>query len=595
MQNSIRLNYAYNCLLYVLLWLIPGVLPVSGKEMPLLLNHHSRELIADGSQSFEIPQMSVVPPDTSGVNLTYLGLDLEVSDISTFVSGVARYHAISMKDELNHLSLELNDGLAVDSVLANGMRCPYSHSAGLLTLHFPSFLQANNWFTFEIWYHGSTLAGGFFSGISSSKLQAWNISVTWTLSEPYGARDWFPAKQVLTDKVDSLDMNLTVPSNCLAGSNGLLSGISTLPDGRKSEHWKSWYPIDYYLISFAVADYQDYSFYTHFAGTNDSLLVQNYLYNRPDYLESVQSQVDATAKLINLYSRLFGPYPFPKEKYGHCVAPMGGGMEHQTMTTLSSFDFTLVAHELCHMWFGDLVTCADWQDIWVNEGFATYGEYLALEKLQDSSSAARWMQAAHGSALRSDQGSIFVPEGQIGDPNRIFNSSLSYKKGASMLHMLRYEIHNDSLFFEAVKNYRNQFACSTATGADFEHSVEATTGRDFSWFFNQWYYGEGYPQFNVYYDQANGQFSLLFEQTTSSPKTPMFITSLDIKLLFAGGDTLIRVWIDHSVKKFDWQISRRVLKTEIDPGNWVLKKCNLTWHELSRPFALYPNPCADHL
>ena len=194
---------------------------------------------------------------------------------------------------------------------------------------------------------------------------------------------------------------------------------------------------------------------------------------------------------------MFGTYPFISEKYGHCVAPLGGGMEHQTMTTLANFNFLLVAHELAHQWFGDYVTCGSWQDIWINEGFASYAEYIACQYLQSQTNADLWMADAQTYVKSETDGSVFVPEAFSTDEERIFDYRLSYKKGAAIIHMIRGELQNDSLFFSILRDYLDRYKNDVATGEDFKEVLEEKSGRDFTAFFNQWFYGEGYPSITV--------------------------------------------------------------------------------------------------
>ncbi|NJO90434.1 MAG: M1 family metallopeptidase [Chloroflexia bacterium] len=233
----------------------------------------------------------------------------------------------------------------------------------------------------------------------------------------------------------------------------MLTDTVNINEKQVQYRWKSKYPIAYYLISFTVADYKDYSYYIKIPGRTDSLLFQNYVYNRPGYLEIYKPEIDKTADFLILFSKLFGLYPFYEEKYGHCVAPIGGGMEHQTMTTLYNYSYTLVSHELAHQWFGDHTTCSTWQDIWINEGFASYCEYIAYENLGTKSEAESWMQNAQTRALREAEGSVFVPFTSANDEYRLFSSNLSYKKGAVILHMLRNEINDDSVFSVEYANF----------------------------------------------------------------------------------------------------------------------------------------------
>ncbi|MEZ5198242.1 MAG: hypothetical protein R2764_18190 [Bacteroidales bacterium] len=157
---------------------------------------------------------------------------------------------------------------------------------------------------------------------------------------------------MLTDKADSVRIHITTSSENKAGSIGILQAAVPLPNNKVRYEWKSNYPIAYYLISFAVAEYQDYSIYSkpdYLLG--DSILIQNYIYDSPECLNYYKTGIDKSSLFLKLFSDLFAAYPFNKEKYGHCLAGLSGGMEHQTMTTIGRFDFSLVAHELGHMWF----------------------------------------------------------------------------------------------------------------------------------------------------------------------------------------------------------------------------------------------------
>ncbi len=507
----------------------------------------------------------------------FYGLDISVSPTSTFVSGNVTIGASTLMDKLDTFAVELIPEISIDSAFLNGHKIdkPVRDADNVLFPITPIQNKGTH-FSVRIYYHGTTPTGGFFSGVSTAYNKTWKKHVSWSLSEPFAAKTWFPVKQDLKDKADSAWIFLTVDSNYMAGSEGLLTAITKLPGGKKRFEWKTKYPIDYYLLSFAVADYRDFSFYAHPDNPPyDSVLVQNFIYNSDNYLSQHRNQIKETVKFIELYVKLFGPYPFRKEKYGQCLTELAGGMEHQTMTTLGDFGFDLVAHELGHMWFGDNVTCADWSDIWVNEGFATYADYLANEYINGDSIARIFIIKAQNSAMSQPGGSVYIPEKEIymGNEWRIFNGRLSYNKGASIIHMLRHEINNDSVFFRILKTYQNQFAGSVATGDDFRSVVNAVTGMDYTWFFNQWYYGEGYPIYSIeWYDSAN-VLHLTSTQSTSTNNPGFFKMWMDYKIEFADGrDTLIRRQQTANINQFTVPVSGKVQQIVVDPDDRTLEK-----------------------
>jgi aminopeptidase N len=529
-------------------------------------------------------------------DVSFYFIDLEVTDKSTFIKGSVTINAKRLSDRLDVLVFELIDKYVIDSVfLQNKMISEFTHNLNLVSVSVPAENQYDKEFKIKIFYQGQTTQGGFFSGISNGTSQTYQTRVTYTLSEPFQSSEWFPSKQNLYDKADSAWIFLTVDSSLMAGSNGLLTKISLLPEGRKRFEWKTKYPIAYYLISFSVADYQDYSFYAK-VGT-DSILVQNYIYNNPLVLEKEKLDIDKTSDLLALYSEKFGKYPFRKEKYGHCMAPLGGGMENQTMTTLNSFRFGLVAHELSHQWFGDYVTCATWQDIWVNEGFATYCEYISLEKLDSKEAAISFMENVHNSAINDPQGSVYLTENESKNDLRIFNVNLSYNKGASILHMLRYELNNDEIFYSILRKYILTYQDSIATGMDFMKIAESESGLNLKWFLDQWYFGKGYPVFTGNWRQNADSLIIKSEQIGSSSSTPFFRTHLDYKLLFEdGNDSIIRVLVDKPAKVFSFRIDKPVKSVVIDPDENVLKTAIINrYFPEGQIFTLSPNPFTDKL
>ncbi len=510
-------------------------------------------------------------------DIKFYFLDLYVENNSIDISGKVTYNAQVVVEQTDTFAFELVNELNIDSVLINDINQYFIHTNNEVFVPLPNTLGINENFTAQIFYHGTPPTGGFFTGISTAYDSTWNKHVTWTLSEPFNARQWWPVKQVLSDKADSVWVYITTSDINKVGSQGLLTNISSMPDNKVRYEWKSKYPIEYYLISFAVAEYQDYSIYAHPAAMmGDSLLIQNYMYDSPGCLENNKIDIDRCVQYIELFSNFYSLYPFSEEKYGHCYTAMGGGMEHQTMTSMGYFGFGIVAHELGHMWFGDNVTCATWSDIWINEGFATYTDFLAHEYIAAPQFRQIWLNNAHNYVLTEPYGSVYVPPEEITYDNveRIFDGRLSYFKGSLIIHMIRYELQNDDIFFEVLQNFQQEFSDSTATGLDFMHVLNETSGMDFTDFFNQWYFGEGYPIYNITWVQENDNLQIISLQTSSMPQvTPFFKMHMPYKIFFNDGtDTTLKLLQEFNDMEYNLPFEITIDSIQLDPELWVLKE-----------------------
>ncbi len=335
----------------------------------------------------------------------------------------------------------------------------------------------------------------------------------------------------------------------------------------------------------------------------DSVLIQNFIYNEPACLTANQSNIDLSDDILELFSEKYGLYPFHEEKYGNCLTELGGGMEHQTMTTIGGFSFGLNAHEMAHQWYGDNITCATWSDIWINEGFASYSEYVSAQYLISQSSANSWMSSAHNYVMSSNGGSVYVPESEIyyGNEWRIFDGRLSYKKGAAIIHQIRYLVNDDNLFFEAMQNYTEEFTDSIATGLDFMNSMEASTGLELDSYFDQWYFGEGYPTYSVEYSYNSIGMFIAVSHTTSSSVTPFFDLPVEVKLNFgAGVDTVFRIPITDNISYIQTEITDDIILLQIDPNNWIINHTGgvtvgTKEIENTMEFVVGPNPTKGHL
>ena len=259
----------------------------------------------------------------------------------------------------------------------------------------------------------------------------------WTLSEPFGARDWWPCKDVNNDKADSVDIRVTVPDNLIVASNGLL--VSDVDNGAtRTFHWHTDYPIATYLVSLAMPPLH----HVLATGTRRWPAATRWRCSSsstPTIYDDVQATYALTVPMIEAFAQGFGEYPFVDEKYGHAEFTWGGGMEHQTFTSLGGWSEDLISHELAHQWWGDMITCADFDHIWLNEGFATWGEAYWKEQTD----GLRHLPAVHGHRRllrRAARSSSRIP---LND--NIFDGNLSYNKGSWVVHMLRGVLGDDGL------------------------------------------------------------------------------------------------------------------------------------------------------
>lgn len=546
---------------------------------------------------------TVATPEENDYDVEYVKMDLQVSNTSAAISGSVLTRARIVAASMSDYYFELSDQLSVDSAKLNGIPVSVTQVNNFVRkIMLPVPLVQNTVFEAEIFYQGIPSGGsGFFTnGVLNQADNSIPVQVTHTVSAAYHSRDWWPCKQSLTDKIDSADIRITVPNGLKVASNGLLTNTTPIGATHQRFEWSTRYPTDYYLLSFAVAPYQEYHYYMHFSGSSDSMLVQNFIYDHPSILAQHQGKLDTIGHIINYFSDIFGKYPFDKEKAGICMAPLSGGMENQTMVTLGSLDFPLIAHELAHQWWGNSVTCRSMKDMWLNEGWATYSTELFVEKFYGAAMAKQQVRTpAYQSILMGLGGSVYVDD--TTSEFRIYDGRLTYNKGAAVAHMLRYVMDNDSLFFQTLKAYHSQFRYGTATTEDLKSLAEQISGQSLDTFFYQWVYQEGYPTYSAKWAQSGNQVIIKLTQTTSRPNSvPVFKMPVEIKLKSASADTVIRVFNSHNAEYFTIDWNEIMTGMEIDPGDHIVNKTGLIAQDAGisdigntsgkKPAEIFPNP-----
>ncbi len=496
-------------------------------------------------------------------------LDIAMDNSSVDVEGNVTIDLNLEPEYNNELVFDFKSDMVVDSIKINGLLYPYTHSNDLIVIGYEHSVDYSPDYNVsaQIFYHGSPSDGMF----NQTAWYSTNIyTFTYSLSEPYCAKYWFPCKQVLSDKADSSYCYITVPSSLKAGSNGLLVDEVSMAGGKKRMEWQSSYPINFYLISVAIGNYQDYSFTADIPEYGTQVLVQNFIPNNSTYLNDNTWYIDKTEEMLVMFSNAWGLYPHHNEKYGHCIVPLGGGMEHQTMTTLGDFDFRLVVHELAHSWFGDYLTCSNWQDIWINEGFASYGEYLGEDLLQPGEAEVGWLIECQGLAKEAITGSVYVPFEELEDVSRVFSYRLTYRKGACLVHMLRYMINNDELFFATLQEFLSIYGNSTASAEDLKAVLEMETDIDFDPFFQEWYYGEGFPTYSVLWWQSGSNINIEMNQTVSAT-TSLFTIPMEFEIVYEDETVFItREIVDANYCTYQIPVTGNVVAVNVNPSLAVL-------------------------
>jgi len=509
-----------------------------------------------------------------------------------YISGaVTSVH--EMKTDSDQITFDLSSALNLDSVIYHGYPLTFSHSANVLAIQLPQTIAAGTIDSVSIFYQGVPASGTGFGSFTQGFHAG--IPIIWTLSEPYGCSDWWPCKNGLTDKIDSIDVIVSSPLPHRTASNGLLVN-EWVENGIRTCHWKHRYPIVPYLVAIAVTDYAIYSDWAPFE--NDSIEVLNYVF--PSQQGNIQTLTPGLIPVMELFNELLEPYPFILEKYGHAQFGWGGGMEHQTMSFMGSFGHEIMAHELAHSWFGNKITLGSWEDIWINEGFATYLTGITYEHLFEGFYWPYWKQQNINFVTSQPGGSVHVDD--TTSVSRIFNSRLSYSKGALILHQLRWII-GDEAFYAAIHNILSHpdHAYGFIRTTDVIEFFEQASQRDLGWYFDQWYYGQGYPTYLIQYLTSTGtEATITLYQNQSHPSVSFFTLPVPIRLTAPGYDTLLV--FDNTFNGQSFTVDPGFIPQNIifDPDYWLITRNNQIVIGIENPSAdehmrIFPNPAAGRV
>ncbi|MGQ9678845.1 MAG: M1 family aminopeptidase [bacterium] len=522
-------------------------------------------------------------------------IDLDLPMNSGAMTAHARVELIARRDHFDTFSLHINS-LVCDSVHRDGNICTFTQTSERLLINLDREFQNGESLAVDIYYHrnaGTANRGFYFySRGGSGRLH----NICYSTTEPADARYWFPCFDEPWDKAErGCRVNITTPDSFSGCANGVLDSI-TLANGKKTCWWTHRYPITTYLITFAASRWANFNQW-FYPAPGESLLIQNFMWPEDSALA-----VNAFRNLPDMLAFFsdtarYGPYPFATEKYGHVVAYpfQWGGMENQTLTMVHRYWIQMgndngIAHELSHHWWGDMVTCLDWRNIWLNEGFATYSDELYTWHQRGLPAFINLIQNRARDYFReesTDLHPIYAPP-----PGHEFDWGHSYCKGAWVQHMLRY-VEGDTvwespgIFFRALRIYGDSFRYRNASTEDYRRIHEQVSGLNLDWFFNEWVYSPGYPNYEIGW-QSRGtghgwEVTIDLAQHNISGAPGIFHIPVEIKLTLAQGDTTIRYPVTENPQRNVFTVSSEPTSLIFDPNEWILDQHNVTVGLLSDP------------
>ncbi len=510
-------------------------------------------------------------PDTS-TDARFYHLDVDIAIDSPFIQGNVLCEFEIKEPGLDRIALNLHHSLTIDSITGDVGGYAFDNDTVYVQLDQP--YDPGESILATVYYHGVPELAGGYKGLRYETHGAGEPIIA-TLSTPYLSYYWWPCKDGPGDKPDSVYIDIAIPDTVIgshplvAASNGVLEGVLE-KDGKRVFRWRERYPIVPYYVMAAISNYREYR--QVYSGDYGEIFPIDY-YIFDEHYASAVAGVERLPEAMNLFSTLFGKYPFDTEKYGMSQLGFYGAIENQTNTIQNNMSpswFETSVHELAHMWFGDMITCRDWHHGWLNEGFATYSTALWAE--HDGG------EIAYRNAMVENEwyvgGTVYLQD--VSDPYGGVFVEIIYYKGAYVLHMLR-GVLGDTDFFETIRAYSQDsaFRYDHTVTEDFQAVCELVSGRDLGFFFDQWIYDEYYPRYEYGYDQDPLTFetTVTIEQVQqSSGWRPVFEMPVRLEFEFETAvDTVITVWNDQVLQEYRFDFPDRVTRMILDPDDWILK------------------------
>ncbi|UCD37757.1 MAG: T9SS type A sorting domain-containing protein [Fidelibacterota bacterium] len=521
------------------------------------------------------PQRTMNPSvEQQKIDITYYRCQFDISPDSRSFEASVLARAVVIDSSISNFELNFTnhnyENYQVANVWLDGDTATYTHASHRLTVPVSGDVDLYDTLEVLVTYTASHPSATTRLPLNFDSYDSKDL--IWTMSQPYDARFWWPCKDFPGDKADSVDIYVTVPDPLIVASNGRLVSSTAAGEGRTTYHWHEGYPISTYLVSLAI-----YPFYVwgneYVSPASDTLPIQFYTFRHPDNSEQsyLESNYLKTRSMMEVFTGLFGEYPFLDEKYGHAEWGASYGMEHQTITSMGNPTERRVAHELAHQWWGDMITCNSYHHMWLNEGFGTYAEALWVEAVDGKTAYNAYMQdlAYYGSGSHRS-GTIYVEDPLTED---VFDYYLNYRKGAWVLHMLR-NVVGDSSFFQILRAYGDdpELKYGTATTEQFRDICEDVSGQELDAFFQQWIYGSYYPIYSVSWNHTADSLRLTIQQVQQSTST-VYQMPIDVRVI--AHDTSFTWVVNNSADREEFKIplssTHSMRSIVLDPDNWILK------------------------
>jgi aminopeptidase N len=530
-----------------------------------------------GIEKGPIPDFGASAERERAFDLEHLRIELDLDIPNERFKGVVAEKLIPLRAALESVELDAVD-MRIDNVTVSGGKCRYEHGGGKLRIDLPRIFKVGESVEVVIEYSGENPKRGLYF-VHADPSDPSRVDQAWTQGQAEDNRCWVPIYDSPNERT-SFEITLTVDAPLDAVSNGVLVSTKDVGNGRRRFHWKMEQPNAPYLMAFAVGPWEKYS---------DRLrdIPVDYYVAKGVGEERARRSFGDTPAMLEFFEKITStPYPWPQYAQVAVTDFVAGGMENVSCTIQSDRTLHdaaehlerdsrgLVAHEAAHQWFGDLVTCRTWKDLWLNEGFATYYEALHAEHVYG---ADEFRMEMRGNQLSWQRSEGTTPRPMVADfYSRVDERAnhFVYVKGSSVLHMLRFVLGDDA-YQRSIAHYLTKHRMGLVESHDLEIAIAEATGKRLEWFFEQWVKLAGWPKFEVKWewDDEHKQGGLVVKQTQEvKGLVPLFRTPVDVEFVVDGRSDVRRIFISETEQRFDFKLSHRPTRVRFDKGGWIAKE-----------------------